>query len=164
MFLTAAGACIRLPPMNVFAPLLTPHGSLVLDKAGEGSVLADERAVRLERMFTRGSGHGLLSLGVDDTAAILPPALSWWRDFGALFVTAICALPEAREGDGGSGGSSGRTVPAPPFDAEQLARLAETPPIMTGAEYLTAEVLAALWASMGAALNVELAEAADASA
>jgi non-specific serine/threonine protein kinase len=139
-----------------FAPVLTPHGALVLDNAGDGPVLVDERQARLEGMFTRGSGHGLLSLGVDDTAAILPPALSWWRDFGTLFVAAICALPEARVGDGGG---SGWTLPAPPFDAEQLVRLAETPPIMTGAEYLTADVLVALWAAMGAALNVELAEA-----
>ena len=46
--------------------------------------------------------------------------------------------------------------PAP--DPAELARLADTPPIMTGAEYLSTEVLASLWRSMGQALDAELAE------
>ena len=47
-------------------------------------------------------------------------------------------------------------VPAPP-DAE-LDRLVLAAPPMTGAEYLTAEVLDALWQELDAAFGIELAE------
>lgn len=136
--------------MIPLAPVLTPHGAFVLIEADHGCVLDGDRSARLKCAFARGSGHGLLSLGVDDAGAILPPALSWWRDFGARFVAALCAAPNREE--------SGAAILAPAFDHAELARLATTPPIMTGAEYLSAEVLAALWRSMGAALNAELAE------
>jgi superfamily II DNA or RNA helicase len=135
--------------MSSLAPFLTRHGILALSAADDGSVLDGAHAARLECAFARGGGHGLLSLGVDDAGAVLAPVLSWWRDFGVLFVTALCALPNVRENG---------VIPTPAFDAQKIARLAETPPIMTGAEYLTADVLAALWTSMSAALNIELAE------
>jgi superfamily II DNA or RNA helicase len=136
--------------MNALAPLLTPHGVLMLIQAGDSAVLDGNRSTRLERAFARGSGHGLLSLGVDDAGAILPPALSWWRDFGARFTAALCAAPNREE--------DGAAIRAPAFDPAELARLAESPPIMTGAEYLSTEVLASLWRSMGQALDAELAE------
>ncbi len=136
--------------MNALAPVLTPHGALVLIQVGDGIVLDGDRPARLERAFARGSGHGLLSLGVDDAGAILPPALSWWRDFGARFTAAICATQNREE--------DGTAVRPPAFDAAELARLADSPPIMTGAEYLSTEVLAVLWRSMGQALKAELAE------
>ncbi len=130
--------------MIALAPVLTPHGVLVLTQAGDGAVLDGVRCARLERAFARGSGHGLLSLGVDDAGAILPPALSWWRDFGGRFTAALCAAPNREE--------DGVAIRAPAFDAAELAQLADTPPIMTGAEYLSAGVLASLWRSMGQAL------------
>ncbi len=136
--------------MIPLVPVLTPHGALALTGADEGCVLDGDRSARLERAFARGSGHGLLSLGVDDPGAILPPALAWWRDFGTRFVAAICAAPN-REGDGAA-------IQTPALDPTELAGLADSPPIMTGAEYLSAEVLSSLWHSMGSALNAELAE------
>ena len=136
--------------MIPLVPVLTPHGALALTGADDGCVLDGDRSARLERAFARGSGHGLLSLGVDDPGAILPPALSWWRDFGTRFVAAICAAPN-REGDGAA-------IQTPALDPTELAGLADSPPIMTGAEYLSAEVLSSLWRSMGSALDAELAE------
>ncbi|MGO8952046.1 MAG: DEAD/DEAH box helicase [Rhodomicrobium sp.] len=136
--------------MIPLAPVLTPHGALVLIQAGDGAVLAGERGERLERAFARGSGHGLLSLGVDDAGAILPPALSWWRDFGARFTAALCAAPNREKG--------GAAIRTPVLDSAELARLADSPPIMAGAEYLSANVLASLWRSMGQALDAELAQ------
>ena len=47
-------------------------------------------------------------------------------------------------------------VPAPP--AAELDRLVLAAPPMTGAEYLTAEVLGALWQELDAAFGIELAE------
>ena len=48
---------------------------------------------RLERAFVQGSGHGLLVLGAEEVGTPLPPVLSFWRNFAARYVTALCARP-----------------------------------------------------------------------
>lgn len=136
--------------MDTLAPVLTPHGLLHLADADDGVSLDDNRAARFINAFERGCGHGLLSLGLDNASAALPPAFSWWRDFGAQFVAAICAVP---------GRDKTRELPPTPVcDPAEMSRLAETPPIMAGAEYLNADVLASLWEAMGIAFSTELAE------
>jgi hypothetical protein len=121
---------------------LTPHGRLVLvpeaDAPGLNAALAD----RLQSAFQRGSGHGLLLLGANEAGAVLPPVFSYWREFGAHYVTAVCTQPEG--------------VAAPP--AEELERMALAAPPMTGAEYLTAAVLEALWHELDTAFAAELSE------
>ena len=79
--------------MMMLAPVLTPHGLLTLREAEEALALEPERGLRLEKAFARGSGHGLLCLGADEVGTTLPPVLSYWREFGARYVTALCALP-----------------------------------------------------------------------
>jgi len=134
---------------------LTPHGALTFKPADEN--LADEAGLdpalgaRLERAFVRGAGHGLLLLGADQVGTNLPPALSYWRAFGTRFVTGLFALPGIGEGRARS------SVPVPA--AEELDGIAAAVPPMTGAEYLTASVLADLWRDMDAAFDAELAEA-----
>src|SRR5712672_3338927 len=68
------------PPVMIPAPVLTPHGSLTLADTGEALALDAERGARLQQAFARGSGHGLLSLGIDEIGAVLPPVLSYWRE------------------------------------------------------------------------------------
>src|SRR3979409_2214431 len=89
---------------------------------------------RLEAAFGRGAGHGLLALGADEVGAALPPVLSYWRELASRYVTALCALPEVGEGQ------IKPPVPAPAD--EELSAMAAAAPPMTGAEYLTASVLA----------------------
>lgn len=132
------------------APFLTPHGTLGLGPADDADALPSELAARLERAFARGSGHGLLHLGASEVATILPPVFAYWRDLGQRFVTALCALPGAGEQDGAT------EVPSPTM--AELERLALAAPLMTGAEYLTTDVLAVLWQAMNTALAVELAD------
>jgi superfamily II DNA or RNA helicase len=139
--------------MMLLVPVLTPHGVLTLvqslDAAEEAPALAPERGVRLEKAFARGSGHGLLVLGADEVGTTLPPMLSYWRKIGARYVTALCALP----------GISERSKPAVPIPADgELDTTAAAVPPMTGAEYLTAEVLANLWRGMDSAFDAELAQ------
>jgi len=133
------------------APVLTPHGLLILRQTEEALALEPERRARLETAFVRGSGHGLLCLGIDEIGTALPPVLSYWREFGARFVTALCALPGIGEG----GAKPAVPIPA----AGELDRMAAAVPPMTGAEYLTAAVLADLWRDMDAAFDAELAKA-----
>src|SRR6202167_5595046 len=79
-----------------------------------------------------------------------PPVLSYWREFGARYVTALCTRPD------GETGSTIMHTPSPP-DAE-LAWLALAAPPMNGAEYLTASVLQSLWQDLDSALGLELSE------
>jgi hypothetical protein len=106
---------------------LTPHGHLLLE-AGEG---------RLEEAFARGSGYGLLHLGVVEIGHAMSPTMVWWRDFATRYVGALRhqASPD---------------VP-PPTEAE-LATLALTAPMMVGAEYLNIDVLRHLWGEVGTAV------------
>src|SRR5262249_45605450 len=68
--------------MNL-APVVTPHGVLTLAPSGEEAALPPERVARLQQAFARGSGHGLLHLGVDEVGTALPAVLSYWRWVGA---------------------------------------------------------------------------------
>ena len=131
-------------------PVLTPHGLLTLRKTGKALASESEQGLRLEKAFIRGSGHGLLRLGADEVGTALPPVLSYWRELGVRYVTALCALP---------GVGDGRTKPPVPIPADgELDKMAAAAPPMTGAEYLTAAVLADLWRGMDSAFDAELAD------
>src|SRR2546425_3275009 len=133
-----------------FAPVVTPHGRLTLGQAHEGPTLDPGLAERLQSAFARGSGHGLLKLGAGEVGTVLPPILSFWRELGTRYVTALCTLPDAEER------GAKVHVPAPP--EEELEPLASAAPPMTGAEYLTAAVLHGLWEELNAAFGTELSE------
>ena len=135
----------------MLAPVLTPHGLLILGQTEEALALESKQSLRLEKAFLRGAGHGLLCLGADEVGTALPPVLSYWREFGARYVTALCALP----GIGERG-----TKPLVPIPADgELDKMAAAVPPMTGAEYLTVSVLADLWRGMDATFDAELADA-----
>ena len=125
--------------------LLTPQGHLRLTDDPEQSALPAALAGRLETAFAPGSGHGLLHLGATEIATVLPPVLGWWRDVAVRYVTLLCATPQG----------AGVDVPKPDHPTLE-ALIADAPP-MTGAEYLGAQVLSALWTEMDAALHTELA-------
>jgi superfamily II DNA or RNA helicase len=124
---------------------LTPHGHLVLAESSDAPELDDRVASRLADAFARGSGHGLLRLGAAELGQHLPPLFLWWRGFATRYVGALCLQ------------SSGTGVPdiAPPGEGD-LASLVLTAPMMTGAEYLTADVLRALWQEIAVALAASL--------
>jgi non-specific serine/threonine protein kinase len=129
------------------APVLTPHGHLRLAPASDAPALPPDLAGRLDAAFARGSGHAILQLGAGEVGTALSPALGYWRDFGAHYVTAVCARPDALER------GAAHIAPLAP---EQLETLALTAPPMRGAEYLTPAVLAALWDEIDAAFRMEL--------
>ena len=129
---------------------LTPHGRLILTHDPDAQHLDALLQDRLRQAFERGSGHGLLLLGADEVGATLPPVYSYWREFGARFVTALCTRQDS------DAPRKGARVAVPPD--EELERMAIGAPPMLGAEYLTAAVLDALWREMDAAFNLELAE------
>ncbi|MEO8440979.1 MAG: SNF2-related protein, partial [Betaproteobacteria bacterium] len=132
------------------ALILTPHGHLLLVPDEDAPVVAEALQHRLTEAFARGAGHGLLQLGANEVGVVLPATYGYWRDFGARYVTAVCATPEPGE-RGAEGRAAPKAVP-PPEDLEALA--ADAPP-MTGSEYLTAPVLRAMWAELDATFRAE---------
>jgi superfamily II DNA or RNA helicase len=115
------------------------------------SEVAGDLSKRIRKAFARGAGHGLLHLGAAEMRMALPPILGYWRDFGTRYVTALCALPEIADAH------EPPPVPAPP--SSDLDAVAAAAPPMTGAEYLTADVLTSLWTEMDSALRDEVAAA-----
>jgi non-specific serine/threonine protein kinase len=144
---------IAVMTASLLVPILSPHGHLLLAPDEEAPVPAEALQRRLMQSFARGAGHGLLQLGAGEVGVALPPALGYWRDFGARYVTAVCAAPEPA----GSGDAARDAhIAAPP--PEELEALAADAPPMMGVEYLTAPVLRALWKELDAAFRVELAQ------
>ena len=138
----------------LLAPVLTPHGHLSLAQEDDALALDAEVAQRLKCSFARGAGHGLLQLGASEVGTALPAVFSYWREFSARYVSALCTHPGLS-----ADALDIRTVEtvAPPPDAE-LDWLAMAAPLMTGAEYLTSTVLRTLWQETDKALQVELSE------
>jgi superfamily II DNA or RNA helicase len=133
------------------APVLTPHGRLVVERDEDAPALDAELAQRMERAFTRGSGHGLLALGADEIGVALPPAFSFWREFGALYVTGVCTRPID------AAGPYRAHLPTPP--KSELDQFVLGAPPMAGADYLSAAVLSHLWQELDRAFWVDLTEA-----
>ena len=132
------------------SPALTPHGHLTLATAEDAPALDPGVSRRLHDSFSRGAGHGLLQLGAEEVATALPPVFSYWREFGARYVNAVCTLPDAE-----ALGPQVHPGAPPPEELEALA--AAAPPI-AGAEYLSAAVLRNLWGELERAFRSELGE------
>ena len=133
---------------------VTPQDRLGLEPGDTAPPLDQDAAARLESAFARGPGHGLLQLGAGEIGTALPPVLSFWRDLGARYVTALCTLPNAAGRDGAERDATGQAAqarPAPPPE-EEVEPLARAAPPMTGAEYVTAALLRDLWGTIDAAL------------
>jgi non-specific serine/threonine protein kinase len=128
-------------PHSRLTPALTPHGRLTLVPSNDAPELAPELAQRLTTAFGRGSGPGLLQLGGAEVGQPLPPALSYWRELGSRYVTALCTRP----------GTATEHKPVPPPDIAELETLALGAPAMPGAEYVSAHLLDALWREIDAA-------------
>jgi superfamily II DNA or RNA helicase len=135
---------------------LTPHGRLVLAPLQDAPEIDERIAGRLSDAFARGGGYGLLQLGAGEVGQPLPPIFLWWRGFAARYVASLCL--QSSGADGGGAASTGIPDIAASTEAE-LASLVLTAPMMAGAEYLTPDVLRALWREIAAALTQSLATA-----
>lgn len=125
---------------------LTPQGHLRLVSDADSLPLAPELAERLTTAFERGAGNGLLELGAREVGSALPPVLAYWREFAARYVTALCAAPEDKD------------IAVLSLDVTTIDSLVSDAPPMLGAEYLSPDVLVALWTQVGAAVREALGE------
>ncbi|MGB8932292.1 MAG: DEAD/DEAH box helicase [Anaeromyxobacteraceae bacterium] len=134
-----------------FTLTLTPAGHVLPRPAAPDEPgPAPAVALRIQAAFERGHGAGLLHLGAAEARTALPPVFNFWRDLGRAFIAALCALPDLEE-------RRERADPVPRDGA--LERLASSAPLLPGGEYLSPEVLHALWRDLLAAWRAELTSA-----
>ena len=129
-------------------PYRLPAGSISKLADGETDMPAPAVAGRIRKAFERGSGHGLLQLGAVELGSALSASLGFGREFGHLFMARYTAVPMLAE--------DWATIDLPVPEAE-LERLAAAAPPITGAEYLDAALLAALWRELQAAAREDIA-------
>src|SRR5262249_2877983 len=144
----AQALVVASPGPRSIAPVLAPSGRLKLQTAEGATALPPDQAARLYREFARGSGHGLLSLGLDDVGSPLPPSLAYWRQLATRYMAAVCALPDIAD--------SAVKPAVPPLQDAEFATIAAAVPPMLGAEYVSRTVLGALWKEIDSALEDEL--------
>jgi non-specific serine/threonine protein kinase len=123
---------------------------LLLAPVDAAPALSPDLSRRLQDAFARGQGHGLLQLGAGEAGTVLPPVYAYWREFAARYVTTVCTLPDL--------GDRGARIQIPSLPQEHLESLAVAAPSMTGAEYVTASVLQALWDALDAAFRSDLSD------
>src|ERR1700693_1652255 len=128
---------------------LTPHGRLSVEDQDDAPDIDAAASIRLIDAFARGTGYGRVWLAAAEVGQALPPLFVWWRDFAALYVGSLCLHASGLEAE------ERVTLPSIPAPtAAELSSLVLTAPIMAGAEYLTEDVLLALWDEMEQAFRV----------
>lgn len=134
------------PQTNECLVLLTPSGRLVT-RGRPAAGTCDEQTQIALAALAESSAAGLFALATLTSTGTLPPALGYWQALGREYLTRLCQTPE----------SVGRELPViDPPDREHLVQLALSAPPMLGAEYLTAEVLEALWRELDAWVRAEV--------
>src|SRR6266481_7477483 len=133
---------------------LTPYGRLVVENQDDAPGIDSATSIRLTEAFARGTGHGLVRLGAAEVGQTLPPVFVWWRDFAARYIGSLCLHASGTKAEDSRAPPN---VPAP--TAAELSSLVLTAPMMAGAEYLTQDVLLALWDEMERAFAASLAAA-----
>ncbi|MFO7688912.1 MAG: DEAD/DEAH box helicase [Desulfobacterales bacterium] len=134
-----------------FELLLTPAGRLRLQQDDDDSGAApDAWMMRVAAAFPSSQAAGLFALAATRPEMPPPPSFIFWRDFTCRFVTQLCRTPES---------VGNRLDPIePPVEAELAVMLPSAPP-MQGAEYLSVEVLADLWAQLDTWVRQQIAAA-----
>jgi non-specific serine/threonine protein kinase len=119
---------------------LTPHGRLVVEDQDDAPEIDPKVATRLVEAFAQGSGQGLVRLAAGEVGQALPPAFVWWRQYAARYVASLCLHAAGMDAD------TPAPLPVVPEPTEgELASLLLSAPMMAGAEYLSSDVLLALW-------------------
>jgi non-specific serine/threonine protein kinase len=114
----------------------------------EGPALPAAVQQRIRAAFGAGRGQGVLYLGAVEPGTGLPPALSYWRDIGKLFVATVCGALDATD-------PKSLVIPDPAPD--DIAAFVENAPPMPGAELITSALIEELWSDTGKALAAEAA-------
>lgn len=125
---------------------LTPTGSLCFDETADDQKISQVTADAIRLLF-KGEGQiGLLRLGLTRFDQILPSTLFFWQKFSQRFITEVCHISNDI--------FINSKIPLPKCDEMQGIILQA--PFFKGSEYLTSDVLAALWNGLNKAFEQEL--------
>ena len=118
---------------------LTPQGHVICRlAAGDVNGAAQESAdfEGIHAAFAVSQAEGLFALAVQSRGTLAAGASAFWGDFARRYLSELCLVPE-------TAGSRIATIDPPAADV--LAGFLETAPPAPGAEYLTVDVLMAIW-------------------
>ncbi|MCP4693914.1 MAG: DEAD/DEAH box helicase [Desulfobacterales bacterium] len=127
--------------------VVSPGGTPQLEwAAAEGPIAGSAGPLQNEifERFTSEPDSWLLFLAFCDKDAPLSPSLAYWRDFGGLFARGVSRTPDLE---------ILRDRADIVFDADEIRKMAEGAPLMTGSEYLGEEALKAQWVGLQQAFS-----------
>ena len=129
---------------------LTPHGLLLTEPAAPASAWpVPEAGTRVASALAEAPACGLLHLATRELDTFLPPAAAWWREFARRYLTQLCHTP---------GLDTARELAALPAPGEEAwSGLIQSAPPMRGGEYLSAELLDRLWATLDEWVRADIA-------
>jgi len=114
---------------------LTPAGSLRFQESGDESAAAVLAPIR--NSFLADWREGLFCLAAEKIGITDSPTIAYWQVFAARFLTGLCHVPEEM---------ASWNVQEPTSD--DYRNLVVTAPPMKGGEYLSVEMLQAIWSGM----------------
>lgn len=129
---------------------ILPSGHLHCCPLAAGVVL-EPKFLELREKFLHNLGEGIIALAADKTTHELTSTLRYWHGFGTHYLTARCGLVEtehAAQGEFSPNLKSHPTTPVPPLEPNVATKLLQAAPPMSGAEYLTTEVLQITWTKL----------------
>ena len=130
--------------------VLSPTGSIYLNETAlSEEQLSPSESIKIKESFANGSAVGLLHLGLRDSVAPLPQTFFFWQSFSREFITRVCKLHALDKPS---------TIEIAPPNLDELETWIERAPPMRGAEYLSEDVLLAIWREMNTVLTKELHE------
>jgi superfamily II DNA or RNA helicase len=122
--------------------VVMPNGSLQLEWTDaeeninkSGKLLQEE----IYKRFISDPDSCLLFLGFCDKRVTLSPSLDYWRNFTALFAHKLSQTPDLE---------ILRHKRDIPIEEDELRQKVDSAPLMTGSEYLTKELLGAVWSRL----------------
>ncbi|HUR54233.1 MAG TPA: DEAD/DEAH box helicase [Gemmataceae bacterium] len=122
---------------------ITPSGHLLLCESPTGEKVSKS----LLDAYAESAARGMLDSASKEWDAVLPPAFDFARSVGRLYLASLCRAAT---------GEPGSPIPdLPPPTAELERHVLQVPP-MTGAEYLTADVLATWWRDIDALTRADI--------
>lgn len=124
----------------------TGHIDITHDDVNAVQTVSANISQQVTDAFARGQGYGVLHLGVAHLSTSLPLSLSFWRDIGKMFVSAVCGALDP---------TSPLAVVIPEPDGQELEQLKQSVPPVPGAEYIDIDALRNIWRQMGESLTEE---------
>jgi non-specific serine/threonine protein kinase len=130
---------------------LTPAGRLLLQE-GDDLATPDAGMRKVATAFSSSQAAGLFSLAATRLDAPPSQTFPFWRDFSCRYLTQLCRTPEFA-------GKQLTSIDPPPED--ELATMLLSAPPMQGGEYMSPEVLRAVWIDLDTWVRKEIASSAD---